>query len=84
MVKKMSKGIEKMVEGAKETAVELTKGYTPEKSKMRNNLVHAGVSFGVYLFFSNFVEGSQPIIEIGSLGYAALKTYHAAKDYFSK
>jgi len=80
----MSKGIEKMVEGAKETALDLTKGYEGKKENTKNNLIHAGVSFGVYLFFNNFVEGSQPIIEIGSLGYAALKTYHAAKDYFSK
>ena len=80
----MNSGIEKIVEGAKEAAKEVTVGYAPKKENMKDNLVHAGISFGVYLFFSNFVDGSQPVIELGALSYAALKGYHAARDYFSK
>lgn len=80
----MGEGIEKMVEGAKEFAKDVTIGYDAKKENTRNSLMHAGISFGVFLFFNTFVEGSQPIVEMGSLAYAALKGYHAWCDYRSK
>ena len=80
----MEEGIEKMIEGAKKTAVSLTKGYEGKKENTKNSLIQAGISLGVYVFFSSFVDGPQPVIEIGALTYTALKVYHAAKDYRSK
>lgn len=75
--------LEQLLVETKRTIKRATTMYKGERENMGKHLVQAAIGAGVYFFFSNLVDGSQPVIELGALAYTGIKIYQAAKDYTS-
>ena len=73
--------LEQLLVETRRTIKRATTMYQGDRDEMKKHLIQAGIGFGVYLFFSNIVDGSQPIIELGALVYTGVKVYQAVKDY---